>query len=158
MSEVYELQRIYDDYLETLAQVIAKSKPTDGILGFGGGPKNDGCHQIFFDALNAKTCEYAELPVSSQTAAELVEVILNAQQKVKEDSLAYWTLIAGHSAAKPLIPLLDKEDARRIEQHYEENLAPKRRMPLQCEVIDMLLARGEMPARKRGLFSRWRKA
>ena len=154
MTELEQIRGIYEAYQETLKQVIRDAKPFAGFMGIGSGPKDDPCHKKFLQDLEAAVRGFLEQGIGEEAAAACAGYILGAQAAVGEDSMSYWTMLAAHGRAEPLLPLLSKESAARLALQYERDVPRRARMPMQEKLLETLreLGGAAAPRRKRFLF------
>ena len=142
MSGTDAVNTLINQYLSAVSEIQAKANPLSGLFGFGSSPKDHPCHEQFIHDL--KSC--VDASVAEKCGEEEIEAIIhdviNAQSLVKKDSMAYWTLLAGHGAIRSLIPLVSKDKAASIAREYETILRPRERMPLQEEILKELRKRG----------------
>ncbi len=155
MTELEQIRGIYENYQETLKQVIRDAKPFAGFMGIGSGPKDDPCHRKFLQDLEAAIRAFLSEGIGEEAAAACAGYILGAQASVGEDSMCYWTMLAAHGQAEPLLPLLSKESAARLALQYDRDMPRRARMPMQEKMLKTLREMGgeaALPRRKRFLF------
>ena len=144
MTALETLQNLNARYREDVETLLANAKPFAGWFGLGSGsPKDSPLHGRFYEDVNALAAQLAEGKPSAEEAAGFIAYLLRAQKEAGQDSLAYWTCMAAHGAALPLIPFLRPEDAAALAGTYAVDVPRRERMPLQKKVLDALLARGE---------------
>ena len=142
MSGVDSVNTLIEQYLSTVSEIQTKANPLSGLFGFGASPKDHPCHEQYIRDLETCVESVAAEPSDVETIGAIIHAIINAQSLVKKDSMAYWTLIAGHGAIRCLIPLLTEEKAVSIAHEYEMIMRPRERMPLQEQILRELRKRG----------------
>ena len=138
-----KIESLFRDYCEEVAKLTKEARPFAGMFGFGSGPKDDPCHARFVEAVNREAARQAEDKVPAEEAKQTVGLLLSLQQSCDREGLVYWTCMAVHGAALPLIPLLHPEDAKEICDAYAKALPRRMRMPLQERVMKALAARAK---------------
>lgn len=148
MNALNELTALYEQYQREVDAVIKKAKPTDGILGFGHGPKDDPCHERFIHSFTDLIGRSVLEGVSAEEADGLLSYIFEAQQK--EKTFVYWSMIAVHGEAMPLISFLTKERASEMLDQYQAMFPQNHRLPVQDKIVDALARQaGREPVRRK---------
>ncbi len=137
------IENLFQQYCEEVKELLKESKPFAGLFGFGTGPKDDPCHARFIKKVNQETERMANEPVSADEASKTVRFLLSIQLGCEKEGLIYWTCMAAHGAALPLIPLLLPTDALEIFDTYSKDLPKRMRMPLQEKVMKALRNRSK---------------
>ncbi|OUN20332.1 hypothetical protein [Pseudoflavonifractor sp. An85] len=128
-----ELQRLYEDYLDLVAQLQRDRKPFEGAFGLGGGPAAHPCHQQF-----AKDVEQAMARVPEEQRLQAIEYIFQQALDHKGDPLVYWMFMAVHGATLPYLKGLTSQQARDLQWWYEKAYPRSERMPCQKRVLSTL--------------------
>lgn len=137
MASFEELKILYQRYLEKATEVRRKASAFAGAFNLGDDPRRHGCHDLFYEGVEQWVREFLQESPTPQQAAEVVDFVLRAAD-AHRDTDAYWYFFAVHGHIRPLIPLLSREDCKRLLDLYDE-LHPKReRLPLQQEVYKLL--------------------
>ena len=131
------LRALIGDYLETAAELEAKRRPTDGLLGMRPGPADDPCHQRFAAELEALLRECAA-EASSAEAAEILRLLFDKADDKRMPLSAYWMLIAVQGFGSGLIPLLDKAEAAGLLELYSAQYPRWERLPVQNRILKQL--------------------
>ena len=132
-----QLNTIYTDYAEAVKAVRKKARIFDGILGLGKDPRNDACHDAYYQAVGEWVSAFL------QTQPEQ-EVLMQAAVYILETPLSYtgqecyWFMYAAHGHIKPIIPYLSKENCKELGARLEKCYKKLDRMPLQMELLKLL--------------------
>lgn len=126
-----ELKEIYTRYYEKAAKVRKKAPPLAGIWGMGNDPRNDACHEDFYEAVEAWVSRFD----TSDPAAvlEAVQWILSAALDHRDEDV-YWYLYAAHGLTMPLIPRLAPADCNSLFDWYDASYPKRVRLPVQQQV------------------------
>ena len=63
-----KLNTLYTDYAEKVKEVRKKARVFDGFLGMGKDPRNDACHEAYYEAVGAWVAEFLETePAQEET-------------------------------------------------------------------------------------------
>ena len=116
MAALEDLKTLFTEYIATAEQVRQKAPAFAGIFGLGNDPRNDRCHDIFFEATEQWAAAFA----------------------ASSPSAAYWYLYAGHGVTRPLIPMLPEETCLTLRDFYNEAYPATDRPPVQREVYKLL--------------------
>ncbi|MBQ9007822.1 MAG: hypothetical protein IJ088_00615 [Clostridia bacterium] len=152
MSAADEVANRIDQYLEEIDRVKQKAKPGAGLFGIGVGPKDDPCNDRFLTDMQSWFERFAQSEPSSEEVEEVMDIAFTAQQQRQD--FVFFTLIAIHGMALPLVQRLLPEAAERQALAYEERVPRNQRMPVQMKLLDELYRRAGRQPRKRGLFGR----
>lgn len=125
-----ELEKLYEDYLDLVAQLYRKRKLWDGAFGLGGGPADNPCHEQLVHDVEAAL---AAMPQAQRQGA--VEYILRESLAHKNDPVVYYTLLAAHGATLPYLKDLPVEQARQLRDWYQGAYPRRERMPCQDKVL-----------------------
>lgn len=128
-----ELQRLYEDYLDLVAQLQRDRKPFEGAFGLGGGPAAHPCHQQF-----AKDVEQVMARVPEEQRLQAIEYIFRQALDHKGDPLVYWMFMAVHGATLLYLKSLTSQQARDLQWWYEKAYPRPERMPCQQRVLSTL--------------------
>lgn len=138
MEMLQKLQDCFYRYEKKVEKVRANSSPLAGLFGFGGGVKNDSCHEEYYEEVSACCAELAAACAPEEEVYTCVRYLLTgaAEHDGKED--VYGMLIAIHGCAKPLIPLLSREHKKQLLAFYQDAYPRITRLPVQDQVIKLL--------------------
>ena len=136
------LERVFTMYREDLDNYEKKSKPTDGLLGFGRSLKDDPCHDRLDERVEAIMKDLCASQPSPQEAARFAGLLL------RDDAgswplAAQWMLRAIERHILPLVPFLSPGDAARFLKAYAARYRPWDRLPVQREVFRALKRQAE---------------
>ena len=134
------LEQALLDYREEAEAFERKSKPTDGLLGFGRSLKDDVCHERLDRRVEAIVREACAAGPAPEEALQLAHLLLRGDQP-SWPLACQWMLRALERHSIPLIPFLDPEDAAALLRAYTARYKPWDRLPAQKEVIRALKAR-----------------
>ena len=140
-TELETIQRLYEDYLQKTEELERQRKPGDGLLGMGGGPDQDVCHDKFAEELTAVMQELAQFPVPSGDLHEILEYMYGVPLRHRDNSLAYWMLLAVQGLTAQLISHLEPRDASELLGWYRAAYPRFERLPVQKKVLSALKAR-----------------
>ena len=135
------LDRAFTDYRRELEECQRKSKPTDGLLGFGHSIKDDACHERFDERLKAAVDALCAAKPSPGEARRAAERLLSPRDGQDWPLSAQWMLRAAERHALTLIPYLSREDAEAFFLAYKERYRPWDRLPAQKSVFRALKER-----------------
>ncbi len=152
MNAAEEVQERIEAYLTEIDQVIAHAKPGAGLFGIGISPKNDPCNDRFLTGMQTWFEQFALSEPSSEETERVMDIVFTAQQRRQD--FVFFTLIAIHGMAIPLVRFLTPEAAGRQAEAYESRIPKTQRMPVQLKLLDELYRRAGRQPRKRGLFGR----
>ena len=136
------LEQAFIIYRQDLEACVRKSKPTDGLLGFGRSLKDDPCHDRLDERVEAIMKDLCASQPSPQEAARFVGLLL------RDDAgswplAAQWMLRAIERHILPLVPFLSPDDAARFLKAYAARYRPWDRLPVQREVFKALKRQAE---------------
>ena len=132
-----QLETIYTDYAAAVKTVRKNARIFDGIFGLGKDPRNDACHDTYYQSVGTWVTEL----LAAQPEQEL---LMQAAVFILEKPLAfagqecYWYMYAAHGHLKPIIPYLSKENCAELSQRLEKAYKKLDRMPLQKELLKIL--------------------
>ena len=131
------LEKAFQDYREDLEKAQRRTKPTDGLLGFGRSLKDDACHDRFDERIEEAVASLCTLPPSPEDAEKAVRMLL-LQERMDLPLSAEWMLRAAERHALSLIPFLAPPAASQILADYQKRYRPWDRLPKQKEVLQAL--------------------
>ncbi|MCD8334503.1 MAG: hypothetical protein LUC35_03960 [Clostridiales bacterium] len=143
MKELDELRNCYAAYLTFVQELGRRAAPTDGLLGFGSGPKDDPGHEKFYYAAKEKADALAAAGPSPEEARQAVALVLQAEEAHQDEELAVWMLIAAQGHALALIDFLAPKDADALLQWYQRRYPRRMRLPVQNQVFNALRRRAK---------------
>ena len=132
------LEQAFSDYWQDIETCRKKYRPTDGLLGFGHGLKDDACHERFDERVKQAVIEMAEAGLTPGQAERVLQTLLLRNDINTWHTTAQWMLIAVQRHALPLIPLLSKEQAASLEASYKERWPRHTRLPVQKDILKAL--------------------
>ena len=132
-----QLETIYADYAAEVKKVRKNARLFDGFLGLGKDPRNDACHDAYYQAVGAWVQELIATEPDQETAMAAAVYILETPIAYTGQE-CYWFMYAAHGHIKPLIPLLGKENCKELGSRLEKCYKKLDRMPLQKELLKML--------------------
>ena len=132
-----QLQTIYTDYNDAVRAVRKKARVFDGILGLGKDPRNDPCHQTFYDAVGAWVEDFLATAPEQDACMQAALCILETPVAYTGKE-SYWFMFAAHGHIKPIIPFLSKEDCKLLSDRLLQLYKKRDHMPLQKELLKML--------------------
>lgn len=135
-----ELMEIYARYFENAAKVRAKASPLAGIWGMGNDPRNDRCHDEFYEAVESWVGLFDG---DAAAAREAVRFILGAALEYKQNKDVYWYLFAAHKLTLSLISRLEPTDGKTLFAWYDQSFPKKERLPAQQQVWKALKRAGK---------------
>lgn len=132
-----QLKTIYTDYAEVVKTVRKNARVFDGLFGMGRDPRNDACHDAYYQAVGAWV---TELLATQPEQAQLMEaaVFILEEPLAYTEQECYWYMYASHGHIKPMIPYLSKENCKELGARLEKCYKKLDRMPLQKEILKML--------------------
>ena len=132
-----KLNDLYVNYAAAVKTVRKNARLFDGFLGLGKDPRNDACHDTFYQAVGAWVEEFlATEPAQEQLMEAAVFLLENPIAYTGQE--CYWYMYACHGYIKPLIPHLSKENCAELGSRLEKCYKKIDRMPLQKELLKML--------------------
>ena len=138
MEYLDTVRQLYEAYLAKTEQLERDRKPGDGLFGMGSGPANDPCHDRFAEELEAVLGAMARETLSSGQVRSVLEYIYRMPLENKENSLAYWMLLAVHNLTVELAQRLDAPDAEALWRDYRKKYPRRDRLPSQKRVLSVL--------------------
>lgn len=138
MEYLDTVRQLYEAYLAKTEQLERDRKPGDGLFGMGSGPADDPCHDRFAEELEAVLGAMARDTLSSGQVRSVLEYIYRMPLENKENSLAYWMLLAVHNLTVELAQRLDAPDAEALWRDYRKKYPRWDRLPAQKRVLSVL--------------------
>ena len=132
-----QLNTIYTDYAEKVKEVRKKARIFDGFLGLGKDPRNDACHEEFFQAVGEWVAAFLETQPEQDVLMQAA-VFLLEEPLTYTGQECYWFMYAAHGHIKPMVPYLSKENCKELGERLEKCYKKLDRMPLQKELLKML--------------------
>ena len=137
-----QLKTLYQNYHNQVIEIRNKAHFFDGIMGFGDDPKRHPCHQAFYDAVKAWVDGFAATAPTAEKAKEVASFLLEAPAHNREAE-SYWFMYANMVFIEPLIPYLNKEDARALAKRMHFLFPRYDRMPAHQAVYKKLQQAGK---------------
>lgn len=141
MTSLQAIRQLYTDYLEKTVQLEQRRKPGEGLLGIGGGPKQDPCHDQFVADLTSALGKIADTRLASNELKEILEYIYWAPLAYRDNQMAYWMLLAVQGLTVELISGLARQDAAELWDRYRDAYPRFERLPVQKQVLNALHSR-----------------
>ena len=138
------LRSLIGDYLETVAELEANRRPTDGLFGLKPGPSDDPCHDRFAERMDALLRDFAAQEPSSAQAAAVLRELYAAAPANRGAKSAYWMLMAVQGAGLPLIARLSPADAAELHAFFEKSYPRRERFPVQKQTLQLLKKQSKM--------------
>ncbi len=135
------LRSRYLAYREKVAEVERSSKPTAGLLGLGGGVKDDPCHDIFAEDLRVLLAGFAAAEPDSAAVSRVLRFMFREPLENPEPLCVYWMLLAVQGLAQDLVELLTPEDAAALAAEYKRDYPRRKRFPAQEQLLKKLKRR-----------------
>lgn len=137
-----QLATIYEEYAATVKEVRKNARMFDGFLGLGKDPRNDACHDAFFQAVGTWVTEFLATEPDQDALMQAVKYMIETPVTYNGQE-CYWFMFAAHGHVKPLIPLLSKENCAKLASSMEQLYKKRDRMPLQKEILKLLTKAGK---------------
>lgn len=138
MEKLQKLKDCYIRYEQKVAKVQASSSPLAGLFGFGGGVKNDSCHEQYYEDVSACCSELAASGAPEEDVFSCVRYLLVSATEHDVQEVVYGMMIAIHGCTKNLIPLLSREHKKELLAFYLDAYPKHTRLPVQDQVIKLL--------------------
>ena len=134
------LEQAFTLYRQDLDNYAKKSRPTDGLLGFGRSLKDDACHERFDERVKEAVDGVIAVSPASEDAARTMKMLLRDDLSAWPLA-AQWMLRAIERHCIPLIPFLTPETAAAFQKEYTARYKPWDRLPVQQEILKALKQR-----------------
>ncbi len=134
------LDQAFTIYRQDLENYARKSKPTDGLLGFGRALKDDPCHDRFDERVKEAVDGIRAGSPSPENASLAVRALLR-DDMASWPLAAQWMLRAIERHSLSLIPFLTPEAAAVFFREYAARYKPWDRLPVQQEIYRALKRR-----------------
>ena len=131
------LEDAFTVYRQDLEAYAKKSKPTDGLLGFGRSLKDDSCHDRFDGRVKEAVDGVIAASPAPEEAARAVKTLLRDDMS-SWPLAAQWMLRAVERHSIPLIPFLAPEAAAAFLKAYAARYKRWDRLPAQQEIFKAL--------------------
>lgn len=132
------LIQAFSDYRQDIEKCQRKLRPTDGLLGFGHGLKDDACHERFDERIQQAVGELSASSLTPAQAESVLRTLLLRDDVETWPLAAQWMLVAIQRHALPLIPLLNQEQAAGLAVSYEKRWPRHTRLPAQRDILKAL--------------------
>ena len=132
-----QLNTLYTEYAEKVKAVRKKARMFDGFMGLGKDPRNDACHEAYYEAVGAWVTEFLATEPDQETLMQAA-VFLLEEPLAYTGQECYWYMYAAHGHIKPIVPYLSKENCAELGARLEKCYKKLDRMPLQKELLKML--------------------
>jgi len=135
------LSRAFAEYRQDVEDFERKSRPTDGLFGFGRSLQNDACNDRFDKAVELAVTGLVSAGPSAADAERAVRMVLT--QDLRAWPLAsQWMLRAAERHCILLVPFLAPAAAAALEKEYAGRYRRYERMPVQKQLLQALKKRG----------------
>ena len=135
-----KFREIMDQYEASLQALDSRSRPGDGIFGFGRKKADDPCHDAMDQAVEALLARLAADPEAAPEAPGLLRLLLEAESARPWPDHARWMLMASQRHGMLLVPLLSPRDAAEIAARYAALYSRFDRFPAQQALLKALNA------------------
>jgi hypothetical protein len=139
---VAALEQAFITYRQEIEACQKKSKPTDGLLGFGHSLKDDACHERFDERIAQTVSSLCQEGPDAETAEQAVILLIARNDSASWPLAAQWMLRAVERHSIPLISFLAPDAAARLQKEYAARYRPWDRLPAQKEVLKALKGAG----------------
>ena len=126
-----EINKLIDNYIAEVNTVIENSKPSDGLLGFGSGPKDHPCHMDFYNKMEALMQSFAASSPDADSANAAAEILIKCSSEKPCPQEAYWMLVVIQQLATPTIKYLSSDERSALKSWYDDNIPRRTRLPIQ---------------------------
>ena len=137
------LRALIEAYMEKVESLERNRKPGEGLFGLRGGPKDDACHEIFFEDVRTLLDDFAKTSPSSAEAREVLSALYAAAAQNRECGSAYWMLLAIHGPGLVLTDWLDASDAAALYDELRATYPRRERLPALKKNLAALKAKKE---------------
>ena len=135
------LEQAFISYREEIEAFERKSKPMDGLLGFGRSLRNDSCHDRFDERVAQAVNGICGLQPTPETAERAVRMLISRDDFSAWPLAAQWMLRAVERHSIPLIPFLTSAASAALYSEYARRYRPWDRLPVQKDVLKALKQR-----------------
>ena len=125
---------LIENYLEEVDAAIKAAGPADGLFGMRKGPKDDPCHQKFYDAVGEAVAGIQNGDEAFAAASELIR----ADKKYDCPQMAALTLTAAQNHIMTLLPLLSSEQKDSLKKYFDTSIPRWERLPTQKQLYKAL--------------------
>lgn len=133
-----QLQQLYEAYIEQAEAAEARKKFGDGFFGLGTKAADDPCHERFVADVRELLLTVTPEAMDSAALRTLLSWFFSLPAAHERLASIYWTLIAAQSAALPLIPRLEPQDAATLHEDFKRRYRSWNRLPVQEEILRLL--------------------
>ena len=131
------LSRAFADYRQDIEDFEHKSKPTDGLFGFGRSLQNDACNDRFDKHVEQAVTDLVSAGPSPEDAERAIRMILSQDTRAWPLA-AQWMLRAVERHCIPLTPFLTPAAAATLQKEYAGRYRPWDRLPAQKQLLQAL--------------------
>ena len=143
MSVKDQLDSIYFQYAQQAQQVRENAGMFDGVLGLGNDPRNNPCHEAFYQQVKSWVADFLACEPGPEEAFQATQYILMSADRYRNEE-AYWFCYAAQGLTQPLIDLVPPEQCRQLAEEYERCYPRRDRMPVQQKICRKLKKRAKM--------------
>ena len=131
------LSQAFTDYRQDVEDYERKSKPTDGLFGFGHSLQNDACNDRFDKSVEKAVTSLVIAGPSPEDAERAIRMLIS--QDIQGWPLAaQWMLRAIERHCIPLVPFLTPAAAEALQKEYAGRYRPWERLPVQKQLLQAL--------------------
>lgn len=138
MTGLEKIRRLYQDYLTEVERLERERKPGEGLLGMGGGPADNPCHDRFAQDLETELRALSEAHLPPDQVRAVLEYVYHVPLEHRDSKTAYWMLAAVHSLTLDLAGQLAPADAKSLRSQYTRDYPRWERLPAQKRVLSAL--------------------
>lgn len=138
------IENVYSEYISEVEKNNSKRKLSDGLMGFGKRADSYSCHDEFYQKLND---EILAITKDTELQSEVFDVIMfvfQAPLKNKNNTSAYWMMMAAHSLTENLFPMISGNKAAELLHWYTETYPRYERLPNQDKMLKVLKKRSKL--------------
>lgn len=156
MADLQQLESIYQEYEDKLAQAEKQAGLFAGAFNMGDDPRKDACNQLFYETLGQWVRDFLESNPTPEEVSQAAAWILGYPAANRESG-TYWMAYAAQGHARSLIPLLEREAAEKLAQEFNRQYPRRDRMPVQRELMKALSDRagGSGGGKEREMLGTW---
>ena len=132
------INRLMDDYIAEVRNILSNLRLCDGIFGMGNDPKKNPCHMNFYYELEKLVASSVSSEPTEEDAFASAELLIKAPDEKACAPVARCTLVATRKMAIQFIPYLTAEHKDELKRWFDDNVPRRTRMPIEKDVYDAL--------------------
>ena len=137
-------QGILNQYEAALQELDSRSRPGEGLFGFGRKKADDPCHDAMDQSVETLVSRLAADPDAVSEVPGFLRLLLEAESARPWPDHARWMLVAAQRHGMPLVPLLSPSDASDLASWYAARYSRFDRFPAQQTLLKALKARAAL--------------